>query len=620
MISWKHVLQTALALLSVAAATAAVRPNSEVLRQTRHVRVLDGRLTVTDTVVMLIDNKYGNETVSVEYDKLNLLKTFKAWVEDGNGNLLAVLPKKAFLNQNIYQESSLYADRMERICHTDYPVYPHRFVYTSTVVTKSFFYLAYWSPISFVSRPMHVAELWIHRPLNYPVRTLHKGIDTFSTDTAGSEISTHYVLKPSSQAMDAMNNPAVVDQSPVVLVSPEQFVYGQPGSTTSWSAYGNWVDLLNKDLTALPESERIHVTNLVSEEKNSLEQVRLLYHYLQDHTRYVSIDLGIGGMKSYPADYVSVNKFGDCKALSVYMKALLECVGIRSHLALVNREEFPKPFYEDYCNNQFNHVVLAVPLGKDTIWLENTSTTGAMGYVDVSTQNRPALLIDGLNSRLVHMPALSRAAVSGRRLTDVRIDSEGTATVSIEHLGRGKEYEYMNAVSKLVTAKSQFNFLDQFTSLKHYDMQRFEFKRANRDDAKTLLELVFRVPEFLQRTNDRAYLTQMPVFQGSFSYYKPDGRTLNYPIPVSQTDTVRYHLPPGWCLDNVLEPVTIECPFASYRAECTRTDDGFVQVKSFYVREGTYAPEDYKRLYEFIRNVSESDKKFIQLHTNSSAS
>ena len=618
MIYGKPLLVMALSLLSVLSVRATDIPNSEILYRIRHVRVVEGLLTVTDSVIMVINNKYGNEEISVVYDKINKLKNFKAWVEDASGNKLGVLSKNKFVDRNLYQEYSLYADQRERACMTDYPLYPHRFLYTYTVVSNSFFDLTHWNPRSYKSRPLHRAELWIHQPVNYPVRTLCKGLSALSVDTVGQQVITRYVLKPITIADDASKNPAIVDRPSFVWVVPEQFYYGLSGSNKTWQAFGNWVEQLNNGLTTLPESERIQVECLLTGLKDTVEKVRVLYHYIQDHTRYVNVQLGIGGMKSYPAAYVSVNKFGDCKALSTYMKALLECAGIKSHFVLVFRDEYPEPFFSEFATSQFNHVFLAVPVGKDTLWLENTSTTGAMRYVDVSTQDRTVLLVDGHNSRLIRTPALNRNAVEGRRLLDVRCTSEGDATIRINHLGRGSEYEEMNALSKVVSAKSQFIYLDRYIPFKHYDMQHFGFKQVGRDDRSAVLEIVFRLPGFLQNAQERAYLPQIPVYKGSRYFYKPDNHTLCFPIPVSEEDTVNYRLPDGFSLETIPEPVSLTCPYGTYNASFTRNDGSLLGVKSFYVREGLYDPDAYKILYEFIQKVTESEKKSLILYTNPS--
>jgi hypothetical protein len=613
MMPGKLLLLIVLTFIMLPTVQATESPNSEVLYYKQHVQIENGQMLTTDSVAFQINNKYGEEEISVVYDKLNKLKNFKVWLEDAKGISVGVMPKNAFEDRNLYQETSLYNDLRERVCNTNYPYYPHRIFYTSTVVTKSILSLAHWEPLSLPSKPLAMAELWIHRPSAYPVHTLIKGAVQVSENTANGQVTTRYFLKPSCLSEEALQNPAVVKNPNLVWVVPDQINYGVQGSTSSWSTFGNWVDELNKGLTALPESEKYTVRSLILGMKDTVSMVRTLYHYMQDHTRYVSVQLGIGGMKSYPASYVSVNKFGDCKALSMYMKALLECVGIDSHLVLIERDEYPDPFYTEFPISQFNHVLLAVPVANDTIWLENTSSTGAMGYVDVTTQNRPALLVDGKNSRLVRTPALSPCDLTGCRTMKVKCTPDGDASILVRHLGRGWEYEYMNSLNKEVSAKSQFIYLDRFIQFKHYEMDRFEFQTVNRDSMFAKLEIAFRMPRFLQGAQDRVFLPQIPVYQGALRFFKPDTNTLHYTFPVFETDTVFYQLSGKLNLENLPDPCSVSCPYGKFTSVYTLSGSTLMGVKTFSVMSGTYDPTSYRTLYDFIQKVSESEKKSIVL-------
>src|SRR5690606_888532 len=99
------------------------------------------------------------------------------------------------------------------------------------------------------------------------------------------------------------------------------------------------------------------------------EKITVLYNYLQKNTRYISIQLGIGGWQPFDDSYVAKNGYGDCKALTNYMQSLLTSANIPSFYTLVYAGASgtaKNRFVPDLPSQQFNHVVICVPTGKDS--------------------------------------------------------------------------------------------------------------------------------------------------------------------------------------------------------------------------------------------------------------
>ena len=57
-------------------------------------------------------------------------------------------------------------------------------------------------------------------------------------------------------------------------------------------------------------------------ETDPIEKAKIVYKYMQEKTRYISVQVGIGGFKPMLAKDVDRLGYGDCKALSNYTKAL----------------------------------------------------------------------------------------------------------------------------------------------------------------------------------------------------------------------------------------------------------------------------------------------------------
>ena len=114
------------------------------------------------------------------------------------------------------------------------------------------------------------------------------------------------------------------EKAPKVYFSLNNFsLKGVSGNAKNWKEYGNWMQnrLLN-NVSDLPESTIVEINNLVRNETTNEAKARIVYNYVQEKVRYISVQIGIGGWKPMLASNVDKLSYGDCKALTNYTKAL----------------------------------------------------------------------------------------------------------------------------------------------------------------------------------------------------------------------------------------------------------------------------------------------------------
>jgi hypothetical protein len=160
--------------------------------------------------------------------------------------------------------------------------------------------------------------------------------------------------------------------------------------------------------------------------------------------------LGIGGFKPFPATFTENKKYGDCKGLSNFMQAALDGVGIKSYQALINRQSNGLPVDPDFPHNRFNHVILFVPLKQDSVWLECTSSSLDFGSLDVSTENKNALLITENGGVLVSTPASNSHSNIFSAYSKVMLKEDGSGDMETIFHTAG---EYREMIDDILKAK-----------------------------------------------------------------------------------------------------------------------------------------------------------------------
>jgi len=255
----------------------------------------------------------------------------------------------------------------------------------------------------------------------------------------GNRVLYHWEVKNLTAFQLEKNSGSSDNYIPQVLLAPNKFqLDNYPGDMSSWKSFGAWMDNLYAKTTGLPDDRKIFYQGMLKNASTDREKAEILYNYLQNNMRYVSIQLGIGGLRPFPASFVDDKKYGDCKALSNYLKSALDAVGVKANVVIIQGSTTPRNVLEDFPADYFNHVILCIPQPKDTIWLECTSTTLPFAELGPFTENRKALMVTDNGGVLVNTPVSNYKDNSRSISTVIEVEADGGAKVNALYSLRGE--------------------------------------------------------------------------------------------------------------------------------------------------------------------------------------
>ena len=355
---------------------------------------------------------------------------------------------------------------------------------------------------------------------------------------------------------------------PSILLAPNHFKMDDyEGDMTTWKNFGNWYGSLKKGIDILPEDRKAFFRNMISNAKDDKEKIKIIYEYMQKNFRYVSIQLGIGGFKPFPATFTESKKYGDCKGLSNFMQAALDGVGIKSYQALINRESNGLPVEADFPHNPFNHVILFVPLKNDSVWLECTSNTLDFGSLDITTENKNALVVTENGGVLVPTPKSSARSNILSTYSIVHLEADGTGEAETIFRSAGEYREMMESILK-EKKDEQKESIVLGLSFKQPDQFDLTHKASESRHTTILKMSVEKVPEFT--AGNKFFLSPRMYKIWSRKLPKTDNRRLdfyfNFPFQIS--DTTIYVLPDGFKTDALPPAKQLKNDFASYESKC----------------------------------------------------
>ena len=455
------------------------------------------------------------------------------------------------------------------------------------------------------------ASLSLNIPLDYKINVSEQGEFRKKSDTLENRILLNWsatsVVPPGRQSF-APDYSEVLSNIKIV---PVRFHYGIEGSLESWGTYGSWMNSIISGLDVLPDSEKQKVDGILSGIEGEKQKINLLYQYMLESTRYIYVGIGEGGFTPYPASYVVAKKYGDCKALTIYMKALLKHAGIESYYTLVNSGSSVPRLNPDFPSNNFDHVILCVPTTEgDTMWLENTASKNPTGYFGTFTQGRLGLLVDGPKSKLVMIPVLSDEEV--KVVTRIDIIMSGTdGSVSLKRVTKGPAFENYKAVSNLETFANKVRYLGNEIQLRNFEIDDLKFDQSDASKPAIQLEVAGQLKHHWKQIGQN-YLLELPQTIDIPKTGSPQSR--NYPLridyPINRIDTIHYQLP--FHFDATIpSDVWLENEFGSFTMAVTKGESSLMIVKSLKISRGDWSLEKYAEFYEFLETAGKQEKSSL---------
>jgi hypothetical protein len=412
--------------------------------------------------------------------------------------------------------------------------------------------------------------------------------------------------------------PSWMELLPCVYTAPSEFaIQGYQGNMNSWQDFGKFVYALKKDRDALPADVKAKVHELTDNIADPHKKVAALYDFMQKNTRYVSVQLGIGGWQPFDATYVAAKRYGDCKALSNYMFSLLKEAGISSCYALVKAES--KYFVSDFPCSQFNHAILCVPMAKDTMWLECTSQTAAPGYMGTFTGGHYSLLINEAGGTLVKVPGYKMNDNLQVRKTFATVDGSGNTEIHENGQYMAEQQEDLHYLINYNAKDKQLEKLKRQFDLPQYDVVSFNYKEDKNVIPVINEDVQLSAMGYASVTGKRLFVMPNILSKSQNKPSADDTRKYDLVLDVEykDIDTVEIKIPDGYVPESVPQPQQITTKFGKYTSAVKIDGNKIYYYRSMERTSGRFAPAAYNEFVQFCEQVYKADRgKVVMVKNN----
>jgi hypothetical protein len=402
------------------------------------------KMVVYEKKIVTVLNKSGNVDARIgeSYDNDTKITKLSAKIYDAFGKQIKKYKSRDFEDVSAVDGGTLYSD--SRVKYVNYtPVsYPYTLVFESEYKTSSTGFIPAWFPINGFYVSVEKASYLVRNPMRIPWRQKEKNFKNFTIEKAQTDSEISYTLQ-NEKAYKYENN-AISSREilPKVIVTLNTFnLKGVVGAYTNWKEFGKWMyEKLLVGQNILDEPTQIKIKGLVKEEDSPIEKAKIIYEFVQNKTRYISVQVGIGGWEPIAANIVDNVGYGDCKGLTNYTKALLDVAGVTSYYTVVYAKD-KRNIDKDFASMQGNHVILNIPNNGNDIWLECTSQTMPFGFLGDFTDDRNVLVITPEGGVIKRTPAYKNEMNLQTINGEIQLEENGNVTAQLQRVSKGIQYD-----------------------------------------------------------------------------------------------------------------------------------------------------------------------------------
>ena len=570
------------------------------------------------TYAITILNKNGLElSVFAEgYNKFLSVRKIKASVYDRSGKEIRTGDNTEVKDIAAVDGYDLYNDYRVKFINPAYSVIPFTVEYTYEIDFDGLLNYPVWTIYPDYNVALEKSNFTVTVPQGFLLRYLEQNVEKGGVFQS---IDGKTIYRWTAEGLPALHkelfSPQLDELTPAVYTAPDDFeIGGVEGNCGSWSSFGCWIKQLNKDRNLVSPETSALVRSMISRAGNDIDKVRILYKFLQNRVRYVSIQEGLGGWQPIDAATVDMVSYGDCKALANYMKALLDIAGLKSYYTIIRAGEETSPLRETFPSNQFNHAIICVPVQQDTLWLECTDQNIPFGFLGTFTDDRKALLIGDSGGTVVRTRSYSLEENSRARWINVSMDEHGTALASVHTRYGGLKYDEVSR-ALVMDDEDRKRFIHDRIGLPGCNLLSFRYYASKTEVPYIDEDLSISVPGYITAVAGENIL-KPDIMSRSGNISIQTVRRITPIIvkrPSCEVDTVIYDLHGLYKPGNLPGKVTIMSPFGEYSAELLVEGTRLTYVRSLKLFKGIFTSDQYDSYVDFHDRISAEDNRQLVL-------
>lgn len=282
------------------------------------------------------------------------------------------------------------------------------------------------------------------------------------------------------------------------------------------------------------------------------------------------------------------------------MTAILKEVGITAYNTIINTNE--KKLLKDFASAQANHEIVAVPMQKDTLWLECTSKE-PFGFR--THAGHDVLLITPDGGKLSTIPDYSDQENQSYIRADISINENGEISGFVNEINALKQF-ISTSNFDLLKPDEKVKFIRKRLNIINPDISNIEYTKVENERPFSSLVYNFKTTQILKNTGKRLFINLNPFREGITQLPQKERiRPIIIPYGFHDTDSITLTIPSGYTLESIPQNIEIYSPFGTFTTRYVKQDNKLIARYDLIKYSGKFDASKYNELYEFHKHVNQ---------------
>lgn len=552
---------------------------------------------------------------SVFYDKLNRVRSLELRVYDSKGDLVKTYRQKDFKDSSVADGFSIFTDDRKKTFNLNYYNYPFFTKFDYEIEQQNTISIPSFHPIRSSKEQVLNATYTLTYPQDFTISKWEQNLADFDVISENYPGKMHYVAKKVKAPEYEELNTRYLSLVPLVRFSNNTFALGGVrGVVNSWDDFGVWYyKSFLENLDELPKETVSKMKTLTQNATSDLEKAKIIFDYVQNNTRYISVQVGVGGWKPFSAKEVDRLGYGDCKALTNYTKALLNCVGVDAYYTVIYASNSITDINENVISLQGNHVILTLPTHEGAVFLESTSQKIPFGYLGTSTDNRKALMIRPDGAEFVKTHSNKELENNLTAVFKVDLGNLDQTTTQVSFDNKGSFYHSVLGINFENDVEVERYLKNVFSGLKDLKIKSYEFK--NDETEFVYHENINLESSFIGAKMGTDFMVSVnPFLQVISTPKRYRNRKTGFSISRGRSYEIKteFLIPEGFKVTFKPDSKTIQSKFGTHSLDVQLEGQKVVVNELFVLNSGDYTKDEYQEYRNFTTEVLLSNNtKFI---------